>query len=49
MPNLLWRVLSALGYPIGREPRYYWSREQLGGGTLVAVEAVIPTSGTDPT
>ena len=27
MPTLLWRVLSSMGYPEGREPRYYWSRE----------------------
>jgi len=31
-----------MGYPEGREPRYYWSREQLGDGTLVGVEAVTP-------
>jgi len=48
MPNLLWRVLSSMGYPEGREPRYYWSREQLGDGTLVGIEAVVPTSGGDP-
>ena len=35
MPTLLWRVLSSMGYPEGREPRYYWNREQLGDGTLV--------------
>jgi len=49
MPTLLWRVLSAMGYPEGREPRYYWSREQLGDRTLVGVKALIPTSGGDPT
>ena len=38
-----------MGYPKGREPRYYQSREQLGDGTLVGVEVVIPTSGSDPT
>ena len=36
-----------MGYPEGRKPRYYWSREQLGDGTLVGIEAVIPTSGGD--
>ena len=48
MPTLLWRVLSSMGYPEGREPRYYWSREQLGDGTRVGIEAVIPTNGGDP-
>jgi len=32
-----------MGYPEGREPRYYWNKEQLGDGTLVGIEAVIPT------
>jgi len=36
-------------YPEGREHRYYWSREQLGDRTLVGIEAVVPTSGGDPT
>ena len=36
-----------MGYPEGREPRYYWNKEQLGDGTLVGIEAVIPTSGGD--
>ena len=35
MPTLLWRVLSSMGYSEGREPRYYWNKEQLGDGTLV--------------
>ena len=35
MPTLLWRVLSSMGYLEGREPRYYWGKEQLGDGTLV--------------
>jgi len=48
MPTLLWRVLSSMGYPEGREPRYYWDKEQLGDGTLVRIEAVVPTSGGDP-
>jgi len=48
MPTWLWRVLSAMGYSEGREPRYYWNREQLGDGTLMGIEAVIPTSGGDP-
>jgi len=48
MPTLLWRVLRSMGYPKGREPRYYWNKEQLGDGTLVGIEAVIPTSGGDP-
>jgi len=48
MPTLLWRVLSSMGYPEGREPRYYWDKEQLGDGTLVGIEAVVPTSGGDP-
>ena len=48
MPTLLWRVLSSMGYPEGREPRYYWDKEQLGDGTLVATEVVILTSGGDP-
>ena len=47
MPTLLWRVLSLMGYPEGREPRYYWNKEQLGDGTLVGIEAMIPTSGGD--
>jgi len=42
-------VLSSTGYPKGREPRYYWNKEQLGNGTLVEIEAVIPNSGGDPT
>jgi len=49
MPTLLWRVLSSMGYREGREPRYYWNKEQLGDETLVGIEAVIPTSGGDPT
>ena len=48
MPTLLWRVLSSMGYPEGREPRYYWDKEQLGDGTQVGIEAVVPTSGGDP-
>jgi len=48
MPTLLWRVLSSMGYPEGREPRYYWNKEQLGDETLVGIEAVVPTSGGDP-
>ena len=48
MPTLLWRVLSSMGYPEGREPRYYCNKEQLGDGTLVGIEAVVPTSGGDP-
>jgi len=49
MPTLLWRVLSSMGYPEGREPRYNWNKEQLGNGTLVGIEAVVPSSGGDPT
>jgi len=37
-----------MGYPEGMEPCYYWNREQLGDGTLVGIEAVIPNSGGDP-
>jgi len=37
-----------MGYTEGREPCYYWSLEQLGYGTLVGIEAVVPTSGSDP-
>jgi len=37
-----------MGYPEGREPRYYWNKEQLGDGTVVGIEAVVPTSGGDP-
>ena len=48
MPTLLWRVLSSMGYPEGREPRYYWDKESLGDETLVGIEAVVPTSGGDP-
>ena len=29
MPTLLWRVLSSMGYPEGREPRYYWNKSSL--------------------
>jgi len=47
MPTLLWRVLSSMGYPEGREPRYYWKKEQLGDDTLVGIEAVVPTSRGD--
>jgi len=43
-PTLLWRVLSSMGYPEGREARYYWNKEQLGDGTLVGIEPVVPTS-----
>ena len=28
MPTLLWRVLSSMGYPKGRETGYYWNKEQ---------------------
>jgi len=48
MPTLLWRVLSSMGYPEGREPPYYWNKDQLGDGTLVGIEAVVPSSGGDP-
>jgi len=48
MPTLLWSVLSSMWYPEGREPRYYWDKEQLGDGTLVGIEAVVPTSGGGP-
>jgi len=37
-----------MGYLKGREPRYYWNKEQLGDGTLVGIMAVVPTSGGDP-
>ena len=37
-----------MGYPEGREPRYYWDKEPLGDETLVGIEAVVPTSGGDP-
>jgi hypothetical protein len=49
MPTLLWRVLSDVGYPEGREPRYYWSEEQLGDGELVHIEAVVRAGGDDST
>ena len=48
MPTLLWRVLSSMGHPEGREPRYYWDKEPLGDETLVGIEAVVPTSGATP-
>jgi len=49
MPTLLWRVLSSMGYPERREPRYYWNKEQLGDGTLVGIEAVtLPVEVTPP-
>ena len=48
MPTLLWRVLHSAGYQEGKEPRYYWSKEQLGDRTLVYVEAVIPPRVDDP-
>jgi hypothetical protein len=41
-------VLHSAGYPEGKEPRYYWSKEQLGDQTLVYVEVVIPPRGDDP-
>jgi hypothetical protein len=37
-----------MGYPEGREPHYYWNKEQFGDGSLVGIEVVIPTSGGDP-
>jgi len=37
-----------MGYLEGREPCYYWNKEQLGDGTMVGIEAVVPTSGRDP-
>jgi len=49
MPTLLWRVLSSMGYPEGREPRYYWNREQLGDGTLVGLRQwSLPVEVTPP-
>jgi hypothetical protein len=45
MPTLLWRVLSYVGYPIGMEPRYFWSNDQLGEGLLVTVEAIVHPRG----
>jgi len=36
-----------MGYPEGKEPRYFWSREQLGDETLVNVEATVPARGDD--
>jgi len=48
MPTLLWRVLNYMGYPEGKEPRYYWNHEQLGDGTLISVEAVVLARGDDP-
>jgi hypothetical protein len=41
MPTLLCRVFSYVGYPVGMEPRYFWSNNQLGEGLLVIVEAVV--------
>jgi hypothetical protein len=37
-----------MGYLEGKEPRYYWNREQLGDGTLVYLEAIVPARGYDP-
>jgi hypothetical protein len=48
MPTLLWRVLNSIGYPEGKEPRYYWNRDQLGDGTLVYVEVIVLARGEDP-
>jgi hypothetical protein len=41
MPTLLWRVLNSMGYLEGKEPKYYWSKDELGDGTLVYMEAVV--------
>jgi hypothetical protein len=48
MPTLLWRVLHSAGYPAGKVPCYYWSKDQLGDQTLVYVEVVIAPRGDDP-
>jgi hypothetical protein len=45
MPTLLWRVLNLVGYPEGKEPKYYWHKEQLGDGALVYVEAMVQARG----
>jgi len=38
-----------MGYLEGREPCYYWDKEQLGDGTLVGIEAVaLPVEVTPP-
>jgi len=38
-----------MGYPEGKEPHYFWSHEQLGGGTLVYVEVAVPAGVITPT
>jgi hypothetical protein len=34
-----------MGYLEGKEPKYYWSKDELGDGTLVYVEAVVQDRG----
>jgi hypothetical protein len=41
----LWRVLNSVGYPEGKEPKYYWSKDQLGDSTLVYVEVMVQDIG----
>jgi hypothetical protein len=41
MPTLLWGVINHVGYPDGMEPRYFWTKEQLGEGLLVTVEVIV--------
>jgi hypothetical protein len=48
MPTLLWRTLFALGYPEGKEPRYFWDREPAPDGEGIWVTAVVKPRGDDP-
>ena len=38
LPTILWRVLHAIGYPEGSEPKYSWQKYLYGQDSLVHVE-----------
>ena len=38
LPTILWRILQAVGYEEGQEPRYSWQKEIYGQDSLVMVE-----------
>ena len=35
LPTILWRILQAVGYEEGQEPRYSWQKEIYGQDSLV--------------
>ena len=48
VPTLLWRILFALGYPEGDEPRYFWDRRSRSEGEDIWVTVVVKPQPDNP-